>query len=358
MLKSNNKIREWSIYIFLFLVVALAALVWYKLYLPSNPRSHLSIELPIRKGTSLRAIATELRKEHLIKSKFFFLAYTLLMGSNVTLKAGTYLLSPAMNTPQIIQKLNSGDTLKRNITILEGWTLEDIANYLEKEKLCSKSVFFSVTGYPPFYQLKNSQYSSVPLAFDFDFLKDKPRDVSLEGYLFPDTYSIDILPDETERERAIRIVRMMLSNFGKRLSPKLRQKINQQGRTIHQVVTMASLLEKEMKGYPQKQIAAGILWKRMKSGWPLQVDATLTYLTHRKSLSLFRKDKKIDSPYNTYAHYGLPPGPICNPGLESILAAVYYKNSPNWYYLTTPEGKVIFSRTLQEHNAARFRYLK
>jgi len=359
MYEAKNKIKKLTAYFLLFLLLFLAGSIWYEVYLPSQPGAKKKVEFPVEKGASLREIAAILQRENLIKSKFFFLAYTLLMGTNTTLKAGTYLLSPSMNTPRIVQKLSSGDIERKKITIIEGWTLEDIANYFEKEKLFNKETFFKIVGYPPAYCLRNPNLSSTAaVSLDFGFLKNKPEDVSLEGYLFPDTYEVDIVPGESEEQRAKRVVKMMLSNFDKKLTPQLREEIKRQKRNIHQILTMASLLEKEIKGYHQKQIAAGILWKRLEHNWPLQVDATLTYLTNRKSLQLLRKDKKINSPYNTYKYYGLPKGPICNPGFLSIQAAIYYEHSPNWYYLTTPDGKTIFSKTLQEHIAAARRYLK
>jgi len=119
---------------------------------------------------------------------------------------------------------------------------------------------------------------------------------------------------------------------------------------------MASLLEKEVISFEDKQIVSGILWKRLRAGIPLQVDATLLCAREKNKVSL--EDTKIDSPYNTYQHLGLPLGPICNPGLESIKAAVYPKDSPYWYYLSKPNKETVFSKTLEEHNLAQAKYLK
>ena len=150
----------------------------------------------------------------------------------------------------------------------------------------------------------------------------------------------------------------MLANFERKITPELKQEMARQKRTLFAVLTMASLLEKEVKTYEDKQLAAGLLWKRLESSWPLQVDATLTYLIGRSSSELTKGDLTTDSLYNTYKYQGLPLGPICNPGLESIEAAVYYKESPYWFYLTNLEGEAIFSRTLQEHAANKYKYLR
>jgi UPF0755 protein len=183
-------------------------------------------------------------------------------------------------------------------------------------------------------------------------LAGKPKNVSLEGYLFPDTY--EVREDETAKE----VVAKILSNFDRKVSKDILSKIKNQGKTLYQVLIMASVLEKEVKGFEDKKIVAGILWKRLRNGWKLQVDSTLTYITNRKSLELTKDDLTVNSPYNTYKHYGLPPSPICNPGLDSIKAAVSYKDSPYWFYLTTKDGKTVFSRTLREHNYNRWKYLK
>jgi len=216
-----------------------------------------------------------------------------------------------MNVPEIVDKLVSGDRIKKIITIIEGWTVEDIADYLEVEELSS----------------------------------------DLEGYLFPDTYEIS--PEDGTEE----IINKMLDNFDKKLSLKLREEIASQEKTVHEIVIMASLIEKEVRTLEDKKIVSGILWKRIEVGMPLQVDATITYITGRKSTEILKQELEIDSPYNTYKYKGLPFGPICNPGLESILAAVYPESSEYWFYLSTPEGETIFSKTLKKHNEARAEHL-
>jgi len=120
---------------------------------------------------------------------------------------------------------------------------------------------------------------------------------------------------------------------------------------------MASLIEKEVKTKEDKEVVSGILWKRLKNNIPLQVDATITYLTGKKTTKIPLEDLQIDSLYNTYKYKGLPLGPICNPGLDSIKTAIYPKNSEYWYYLSTPEGATIFSKNLEEHNIAKAKYL-
>lgn len=308
------------------------------IYLPRQLYSEDQIVFNIEKGQGLQEISANLKKAGIIKSEVLSNLFVLARGVQGKLQAGKYILTTSMNIPEIINKLSSGDNIKEEITIIEGWTLKDIAWYFE-----NKGIF----GAEEFFETANKDFSD-----EFEFLREKSEKVGLEGYLFPDTY--EIVPELEIRE----IVRKMLQNFDEKVTPELREEIVSQGKTLFEVIIMASILEKEVKTYEDRQITAGILWKRLRMGWPLQVDATLTYLTGKESLNLTKDDLKIDSPYNTYKYYGLPLGPICNPGLESIRAAIYYKESSYWFYLTTSEGETIFSETLEEHNLARFNYLK
>ena len=323
------------------------------IYLPYKLHSEEQIVFNIEKGQGLREIAFNLEKQGLIRSRLPFELYALLQNSVRNLQAGKYNLTASMNTPQILSKLTQGDTIKEKITIIEGWNLRDIAWYFEDKGMFQAEELFEVAGFPA---IDYSKTFDLPQPRDFsdefEFLKGKPKKVGLEGYLFPDTY--EIVPELEIGE----IVRKMLQNFDEKITPEIREEVASQGKTLFEVIIIASILEKEVKTYEDRQITAGILWKRLRFGWPLQVDATLTYLTGKGSLNLTKEDLKIDSAYNTYKYYALPLGPICNPGLESIRAAIYYKENPYWFYLTTPEGETIFSETLEEHNIARFNYLK
>ena len=151
------------------------------------------------------------------------------------------------------------------------------------------------------------------------------------------------------------MINYVLSNFRKKLTPELRLEIANQKKSIFDIVTMASLLEKEVRTLDDKKIASGILWKRLGVGMPLQLDATVNYITGKSDASVLFKDAKIDSPYNTYKYKGLPKGPISNPGIDSIMAAIYPIQTKYWFYLS--DGITHFSETLQQHNAAKRRYL-
>ncbi len=322
-------------------------------YLPKEPGSETKTLFLIEKGTGLTDIASNLEKQGLIKCRFIFGLYAVLGNSIKNLQAGRYNLQPSMSTHQILVKLIQGDTIKEKITIIEGWNLRDIGWYFENKGMFQAEELFELIGFPTIDYSKSHDLPPLKdFSDEFDFLKERPKNIGLEGYLFPDTYEID------KGESLEKIVKKILSNFNKKVSLDLREKIKSQGRTLEEVLIIASLLEKEVRNYEDRRIVAGILWKRLRMGWPLQVDATLTYLTGKGSDQLSKEDLAIDSSYNTYKYYGLPLGPICNPGLSSIEAAIYYKENSYWFYLTTPDGETIFSKTLEEHNIARFKYLR
>ena len=295
---------------FIVLILLVIFIFSWGIFVPKEKVSKEKI-FSVERGQGLFEIGENLEKEGLIKSKIFFDFYVILIGKEKNLQAGKYLLSSSMNVPQIAQKIISGDIAKTKVTIPEGFTVKEI-----EEKL-----------------------------------KIKLPGENLEGYLFPDTYyfPIDVSGEE--------VVRIMRENFEKKISP-YKEEIEKSGRSLQEIITMASLLEKEVKTKEEKEIASGILWKRLKAGIPLQVDATITYITGKKTTKISLEDLQIDSSYNTYKYKGLPPGPICNPGLESILAALYPKESEYWYYLSTPDGKTLFFKTLEEHNLAKAKYLK
>lgn len=281
------------------------------LFLSFSIFAHEEIFFSVERGQNIFEIGKNLKEGGLIKSRLFFNFYVLITGNFKKLRAGEYFLSSVMTTREIAQKIISGDTAKIQVTIPEGFTIAQIEERLG----------FSLPGAP-------------------------------EGFLFPDTYKFPA------RVLGEQVVKTMRENFEKKLTQDLREEITRQGKTILEIVTMASLIEKEVRIKEDKELVSGILWKRMSSDMPLQVDATITYITGKRTTKVSIEETRIESPYNTYLNLGLPPLPIANPGLESIQASLYPKSSEYWYYLSTPEGETIFSKTLQEHNIAKARYLR
>ena len=316
-------------------ILFLLLFFWQGIFLPKNGAKQQKLFL-VKKGDSAFGIGRNLEEEGLIKNRIFFDLYVVLTNKAEKLKAGNYHLSPSFSVKEIVQKITRGETIKIKITIPEGFTLSQI-----EEKLG-----ISLSG------LRVKDFKK-----EFSFLESAPDNASLEGFLFPDTYYFS--GKETSRE----VIDKFLRNFDKQLKPDLRKEIKKQGKTIFEIIIMASLIEKEVRGYNDKALVSGILWKRLKSRMLLQVDAALNYILGKKKLGFSQMRKEIgrikdaDSPYNTYKYLGLPPGPICNPGIESIKAAVYPKESRYWYYFSSSDGKTFFSRTLFEHNSKKAKYL-
>jgi len=330
---------------FLLLIIFIILLVlfygWQGIYLPRNPNSEESKLFLVEKGKGVKEISSALQEQGFIKDRNLFNLYIFWKQAGNKLQAGEYLLSFSMAVPEIMDKLVSGEITEKKITIIEGWSKNEIAQYLENEQMFSAEDFLEIVAD------RSSEFSQK-----YNFLKSIPKGLDLEGYLFPDTYQVDKSIDPED------MVEVMLENFDSKLSPELKMEIEKQEKSVFEIVTIASLLEKEVRTIEDKKIVSGILRERMRLGIPLQIDATIAYITGKKTTKISKEETQVDSPYNTYKYRGLPLGPICNSGFESILASVYYEDSDYLYYLSTPEGETIFSRTLKEHNIAKVKYLK
>lgn len=243
----------------------------------------------------------------------------------------------------------------KTVTIIEGWNSRQIA-----EKLANSQLGFSVDDFLKIAGQPKKNYQSLPanqwpedFSDNYEFLKDKPKQVGLEGYLFADTYRFR--PSSSPKEVIIKL----LDNFDQQLNTKMRQDIEQQGRTIYQIITMASLLEKEVKTEQDMKIVADIFWRRIKNGQRLESCATLAYILGQNKPQYSFEDTRINSPYNTYINSGLPPGPIGSPSLKAIKAAIYPTPNNYNFFLSRPDnGETIFSRNFEEHKINKAKFLK
>jgi len=355
--KSSKKVSFASLAILLLLSLCCFFVFYIFLPMPSLP----AVTFTVHKGDGVQQIAANLEEEGFIRSKYAFMAYVFVSGSAQKLQAGTYEFLTELTIPEIAGKIARGEVAIEKLTIVEGWRLVEIAQALEQKGIAKESLF-ALTGLPVSEVQKNPTADNCSFDQDllagkdfssgFSFLEDKPEKMNLEGYLFPDTYEF------VQDENAEGVVKEALANFDEKLTADLRAEIQRQKKTIFEIVTMASLLEKEVKTLEDKKVVAGILWKRSGAEMPLQVDATVLYSLGRKSGSVSIVDTKSCSPYNTYRFKGLPLGPISNPGLDSMVAAIYPISSSYWYYLSTPEGQTLFSVTFSEHVYKKTRYLK
>ncbi len=334
--------RPWISFLVLFLLIAfIAGGFFYIRHQMSTPLNLKAEErtFVVRTGENLTDIAENLEEEGLIKNNFYFVFYVWRGGFSNKLQAGNYSLSPAMSISQIAQKLKEGDVIPTEITITipEGFKTSQIEERLKKQ------------GFP----FLISKFQIKDFKNKYDFFKDAPPEANLEGFLFPDTYKF--YPEAIAND----VIEKMLDNFDKKFARDLRSEILRQGKNFYDIITMASLIEKEVKTFEDRQIVSGIFWKRLKEGRPLESCATIAYLLNLDKWRYSIEDTRKPSPYNTYLNRGLPPGPICNPGIESIRAAVLPKDTSYDFFLTDPEtGNTIFSKTLEEHNTNKAKYFK
>jgi len=309
-----------SMSIFLALILGAVLYVNYQINVPLDSQGQEKIFV-VEKGDGLKIVAANLEKENLIRQKFWFMTYVFYHGWAGQLKAGEFILNPSLTVPAIAREI-TGKALSQEIeiTIPEGFTLKKI----------------------------DARLAAAGLIKEGELLADSRK---LEGYLFPDTYRFD------QNDSLDEIVKKMTDNFDQKMDKSLRDEITRQKKTLAEIIVMASIIEKEVSNYEDRRIVSGIFWQRLKDNYPFQSCATIAYALGVDKWRYSTDDTKIDSPYNTYQNAGLPPGPICNPGLESIKAAIYPQPTDYYFFLSTPDGKTIFSKTLEEHNLNKAKYL-
>lgn len=333
----------------LFRFVLLAAL-GYAIYvmLFGAPKINAPKQLEIPKGAGVSEIAQKLKEAELIRSKFGFQTFVWIRRASSKLQAGEYTFEPKMSLADIVRILTRGlgAINERELTIIEGWGIDEIGKYLEEQGGGARQDFLALVSNKS--QVASNQF---PVS-DFKFLADKSVGTGLEGYLFPDTYRV--FKDAKLEDLA----RKMLENFDAKLTAEMRADIATQGKTIFDIVRVSSIVEAEVPHEEDRPVIAGILWKRLDAGMALQVDSTLNYVTGGKNRALTAEELKIDSPYNMYKYRGLPPTPIGNPGLSALRAAIYPRHSAYWYFLSGKDGKTYFAKTLDEHNENKAKYLR
>ncbi|MBN1779273.1 MAG: endolytic transglycosylase MltG [Candidatus Buchananbacteria bacterium] len=328
---------------FFFLLVILIFVSFYFVIINSKNSNRTEItEFVIQPGEGSTIIAKRLKQEHLIKSVWLFELYAWSHGIDSKLKDGNYSLAQNLTIKQMAEILSRGISIKeKTLTFIEGWNNQQYVDYLVKQDMVdSQDQFFDVV------QHKASWWDN------YNILDDKPKSLDLEGYLFPDTYRV------YESAVVQDVIEKMLNNLAEKITPEMQAEIAKQGKTIHEILTLASILEKEVSTDYDRAMVADIFYKRIKIGMPLQADSTVNYATGKSESRSTIVDTKIDNPYNTYKYKGLPPGPICNPGLSAIKAAIYPTNNSYYYFLTTPDGEVIYNKTHDEHVAAKAKYYK
>lgn len=293
------------------LALSISLIRYFLLPPPTFPKPY---QMSIERGQSLFSISKELYDDGAIRSRRLFEMLMLTLGSDKRISHGEYYFDNPVSVIKVAMRITGKDfgVDRAKVTFPEGFTNAQIAARLEKE------------------------------LHEFDSARFLELAKKSEGYLFPDTY---IFFPWTTPDVVFNTLR---NTFDKKIEP-LEKEIANSKRSFQDIIIMASLIEKEANGADDREVIAGILWKRIDLGIPLQVDAPFLYIIGKESKDLTKKDLDIDSPYNTYRNKGLTPTPIGNPGLASIKAALNPKDSPYLYYLHDKDGTIYYARTYQEH---------
>jgi UPF0755 protein len=312
--------------------------------LPPTPTGD-TVSIQIDEGDTAVDIANRLQAAGVIRDADQFNELAELQGLQNGLAAGQYQLSRNLPAAEVIARLHAGGGGALRVTIPEGKRLEEVAALLDK------------AGVVPAQSLIDAATSGH---YTNDFLRDNPSGSGLEGYVFPDTYNF---PAHNKPED---VVNLMLKDFGQRLTPDLRNAYQQEGLSIHNAVTLASIVERESEDPTEAPIIASVFLNRMRLGMPLQADPTVQFAlsTDPKNVSangywksaLTLDDLAIDSSYNTYLHTGLPPGPITNPGLSSLQAVAHPAQTNYLFFVAKDDGTHVFAATFAEHQANIAKY--
>lgn len=325
--RKQRRLLTWLIVLLLMVVGCLA--MWHSLT-PVNTANTAGVAVVVPQHASTGQIAALLQEQGLIRSARTFSLYARLQGQDGAMKPGEYTLSAAMPVSEMIGLLTKGTGERIKITVPEGFTVNQIAALLEQQ---------GITGQDAFRQ-------SLLGPWQMAFLAGVPvNQWGLEGYLYPDTYFL------SSATKADKIVEIMLKNFGRVIEEHdYIRRAEARGLTLHEAMTIASMVEREAQLESERPRIAGVIFNRLQQGMPLQIDATVQYALGETKEKLLYKDLQIDSPYNTYRIDGLPPGPIANPGWSSMLAVIQPESHNYLYYVAKPDGSHAFAVTLAEHN--------
>ncbi len=300
-------------------------------YLWTPYRGHSTVtEIEIRKGDSFAAITQELSGKGVISQWRPLMLWAQLLGADKKVHPGLYRFDGAVSPTRVLAHLVDGRSVRYKVTVPEGLTVRQIANLLERRSRASAAGFLTAAMNPTLLE---------PLGAD-----------SLEGYLFPATYKFTALATEEH------IVKTMLETFERRFTTEMEARGRDLGMTRHQVVTLASIIEKEGGPHDEWAMVSAVFHNRMKRGMRLQSDPTVIYGLDDFDGNLTRRHLRTPGPYNTYTIHGLPPGPIANPGLAAINAALFPAAVDYLYFVSKNNGSHHFSVTLREHNKAVARY--
>lgn len=331
--------KKYKIAIAIFIIIVVVLIIQYNEDLrpisTENDKEVIKVELPL--GSSVKGISEQLKQQGVIKNSLSFRLYSKLEGINGKYKAGIYYLDTGMGIKEIAEILQHGKGYNEVVrfTIPEGYEVRMIIDKLVELGIGNKDKFYEV--------INNHTY-------DYDFLESIPENATpLEGYLFPDTYEIFRSASEED------IIRKMLDRFNSVFTDEYKERTAELNMTINDIITLASIIEREAKADKERRVVSSVFHNRLEINMLLGSCATVQYILKERKDVLLNKDLEIESPYNTYKHPGLPPGPIASPGMKSIEAALYPDDTDYLYFVAEKNGTHYFSKTLDEHLRAQKR---
>ncbi len=280
--------------------------------MPSRPGS--SVIINVNPGMTAREVAGVLKSRGVISNEKLFLGLLRITGGDKKIKRGTYRLNAGLNIFSVVGKLVSGDVLMVRVTIPEGFTAEQIAGLVEQKKLGDREEFMKIV-----------------------------RERKLEGYLFPETYLVPLYSSEED------IIEMMVKQFNVIFTEELLEKGKKYRFTKNDIIILASIIEREAAKENERSLISAVFHNRLKKRYYLESCATVLYVLGKHKDKLMYEDLKVDSPYNTYRNFGLPPGPICNPGLNSLVAAVNPEDTDLYFFVSNGDGTHEFSSQYRRH---------
>jgi UPF0755 protein len=320
----------------------------YDVFLIQPETDAQKITFTVEEGWGAEKIASELKAAGVVRSAQYFSLYVVLTHNIANLQAGVFEFAPGSSIKTVVSSMTNARAQEVRITIPEGYSTEQISDIVVQAlpRITKEGWEQAV------------EQIGIGLLGVEDILAGIPNGQKLEGYLFPDTYRFRADAD------AKTIIETMVMTLARRLAekgivpPSAAEKYEfDNGMTLHEVLTLASIVEREVKSQEDMRLVAGVFLSRVKIGMALQADSTVNFLTGKKDIAVSLEDSKIDSPYNTYRRVGLPPGPICNPGMNAILAVMQPQDSEYLYFLTAKDGKVVYAKTYSEHVSNKKKFL-
>ena len=304
----------------------------------ARPDDHQEVTFVVEAGESVYSVAQNLKRLGLVEDPDVFRRVSQVMRADTDIQVGVYTLRPSMTVQEIILELRHGRVPTVIVTIPEGWRMEQVAELLEQRGVTAAAEFLQVANQP---------------RTDYSFLADRPdgSPMNLEGFLFPDTYQLPL------NSPAENVVGILLQNWDRRVSPDLRAQAAEHGLSLYEIIALASIVEREAVLAEERTLIAGVFWNRLRIGMRLQADPTVSYA---KGYSieqsrwwpgmLMEEAETVNSPYNTYLNAGLPPGPICSPGLAAIRATIEPAETEYMFFRSKgDDGSHVFVVTYEEH---------